>query len=123
LGANFVEFIGIARYQPLPRLNITAKMFYARLGADTANSNWGGNILKNYETFQQEYGNKVGQGVKTNLIYTSLNLSYMAFHNIFLDANVVYRSYNNIVATALQKNTLILGFAIRWYIPQHLNEF
>lgn len=122
LGANFVELIGIARYQPLPRLNITAKVFYSKLGVDTAGSNWGGNILKKYTTFQKEYGNKVGQGVKTNLIYTSLNLSYMAFHNIFIDANVTYRSYSNILATALQKNTLILGFAIRWYIPQHLNE-
>ena len=123
LGANFAEFIGIARYQPLPRLNIAAKVFYTKLGVDTANSNWGGNILKDYRTHEQDYGNRVGQGVKTNLIYSSLNLSYMMLHNVFLDGYVIYRSYSNIVATPLQKNTLLAGFSIRWYIPQHLNEF
>ncbi len=123
LGANFTEFIGIARYQPLPRLNITAKAFFTKLGVDTANSNWGGNILKDYTKRQQEYGNKTGQGVSTTLIITSLNVSYMAFHNIFLDGYVTYRSYSNIVATSLQKNTVIAGFSLRWYIPQRSNEF
>ena len=122
LGANFVEFIGIARYQPLPRLNITAKAFYTKLGADTANTNWGGNILKDYITYQQEYGNKVGQGIATNLIFVNLNVSYMAFHNIFLDGFVTVRSYNSAI-DALDQNTLMGGFSLRWYIPQRLNEF
>jgi hypothetical protein len=122
LGANFIEFIGIMRYQPLPRLNITAKVFYTKLGADTASSNWGGNILKDYITYQQEYGNKVGQGVTTNLIYTSLNLSYMAFHNIFLDGYITYRRYDSAINT-LDRNSLITGFSLRWYIPQRSNEF
>ncbi len=122
LGANVAELIGIARYQPLPRLNITAKVFYTKLGADTANSNWGGNVLKNYTDYEQEYGNKVGQGVTTNLIFTSLNLSYMAFHNIFIDGYFTVRNYNSSI-DALDSKSVMTGLALRWYIPQKTNEF
>ncbi|HVD97690.1 MAG TPA: hypothetical protein VNB90_05745 [Cytophagaceae bacterium] len=122
LGANFTELIGIARYQPISRLTITAKAFLTKLGTDTAGVNWGGNIFKNYTTYQQEYGNRTGQGIATNLIYTTLNLTYMAFHNIFIDGYVTYRNYNS-TYNPLDRVALLGGMSIRWYIPQRLQEF
>lgn len=123
LGANFNEFIGIVRYQPINRLNITAKIIYAKLGADTANSNWGGDLFQNYLIRSgPELGNKTGQGVATNLIYGSLNISYMPFHNIFVDGYVTVRRYDSAI-DALDRNALLGGVAVRWYIPQRLQEF
>jgi hypothetical protein len=123
LMANFNEFIGIVRYQPLNRLNISAKLFYTKLGLDTAGSNWGGNMALDYRTRSgQELGNKTGQGVATNLIYTSLNLSYMVFHNMFIDGYVVVRRLDSAIDT-LDRNTLLGGVSLRWNIAQRLQEF
>ncbi len=122
LGANFVELIGIARYQPLPRLNVTAKVFYTKMGVDTAGVNWGGNILKNYAQFEQVYGNKTGQGIASNLMITTLNLSYMALHNVFIDGYVTLRRFDSMLDT-LDRNTVLGGLSLRWYIPQRLQEF
>jgi hypothetical protein len=122
LGANFTEWIGIVRYQPIPRVAITGKVFYVKLGADTTGVNWGSDILKNYGTFEQEYGNKTGQGIATKLINASLNVSYMPFHNVFVDGFVTLRRYDSAI-DALDRNTLMGGVALRWYIPQRLHEF
>jgi len=122
LGANFTEFIGIVRYQPISRLNISAKAFYTKLGADTASSNWGGNILKNYNTFEQVYGNKTGQGVQTNLIFTTLNLTYMLFHNFFIDGTVTLRNYDSEI-DALDRKSVVGAISLRWNIARKLYEF
>jgi hypothetical protein len=123
LGANFTELIGIARYQPISRLNITAKAFYTKMGVDTDSTNWGGNILKNYATYAQEYGNKTGQGTPVNLIYTTLNLSYMMFQNLFIDGFVTVRRYDSKTVPSLDNNSLIVGMSLRLNIAQRLNEF
>jgi hypothetical protein len=40
-GANFREFIFVAKYQPIPRLNLTFKYLYTAIGYDTSGVNWG----------------------------------------------------------------------------------
>ena len=122
LGANFTEVIAIVRYQPLPKLNVIAKSILATTGRDAANQNWGGDILKNYNTRQSEYGNFVGQGNKTNILYFDLTASYMIKHNLFIEAKQLIRRsesdlplYNN--------NTSLTSLAIRWNIPARTYEF
>src|SRR5262249_22762278 len=60
LGANFKELVGVVRYQPLPRLNLTGKLMVRSVGRDSTDYNWGsqepqdlkynggGDILKSY---------------------------------------------------------------------------
>src|SRR5690606_41300292 len=46
LGANLKEVIGIARYQPLPRLMLKGVMSVTHVGRDDPGENWGSDILK-----------------------------------------------------------------------------
>ncbi len=91
LGSNFYEMIGIVRFQPTNRLNISAKIIYALYGNDTNNSNWGKDIRLGYNSRSNDYGNFVGQGVETKLLMGDLMLSYMPKHNLFVDLKFGYR--------------------------------
>lgn len=122
LGANFTELIGIARYQPKPKLFITGKLFLTKYGADTSSSNWGSNVLLKNTTREQEYGNSIAQGVTTNLIMADLTISYMLKHNFFIDFKQILRKEDSVL-DALDRNTSFTSIAIRWNIAQRLFEF
>lgn len=122
LGANLTEFVGILRYQPLPRLNIVGKLVITEIGRDSTGVNWGSDILKSSNSRQQEYNNTIGQGISNNILFGSLSISWQLKHNLFIDANIVVRKsesdlqlYNN--------NTTISSLALRWNIPKRLYEF
>jgi hypothetical protein len=121
LGANFYEFIGILRYQPINRLQLTGKLIYAEYGADSPGTNWGGNVRLPYQTRVQEYGNKIGQGVTSYLTYADLTASYQFKHNLFLDVKQIARRVNT--ALPVKQNTLFTSVALRWNIPQRMYEF
>lgn len=122
LGANFTEWVGIVRYQPIPRLNLIAKLFYADIGRDDVNENWGTDILKNSNTREQEYGNTIGQGNPNTILFFDFTASYMLKHNFFLDAKLVVRkSESNL--PAYHSNTTLTSLALRWNIPQRLYDF
>ncbi|MGB0521308.1 MAG: hypothetical protein ACPGJS_00035 [Flammeovirgaceae bacterium] len=122
LSANFMEFIGIARYQPLPRLQLTGKLMYVDLGEDRPGENWGGNLFKDYVTRAQDLDNRVGQGVNAKLFFGDFTASYQLRHNLFLDLKQVIRRFNS-EDDARDHNTNFTSFALRWNIPQRLNEF
>ncbi len=132
LGANFVEWIGVVRYQPLKRLYLTGKLMVTSYGADTRNANstpltnWGGDIRQDYATrerlkvFNDDFGNRIGQGVRTNLIFMDMTASYQFKHNLFLDGKLILR---RVSTDANEKNAVIASFNLRWNIPQRLQEF
>lgn len=98
LGANFWEIVGIGRYQLLPELTAQLTCIYYQKGIDSTGQNWGGNIfVPNVDdnrdlTVQQEFGNKIGQGIKQNVALVDLLISYQAFHNLFIDLNAMVRA-------------------------------
>ncbi|WP_254154765.1 hypothetical protein [Chryseosolibacter indicus] len=122
LGANFKEFVGIVRYQPLPKLNLKGKLIVMQTGRDTTNVNWGGDILKKNTTRKQEYNNKIGQGVSNDILYGTFTASWQIKHNLFIDGTVVLRKSESAVAF-YNNNTSITSLALRWNIPQRLYEF
>ena len=122
LGANLTEVVGILRYQPLPRLNVVGKLVLTQTGRDTTGVNWGGDILKNSQTLQQTYNNKIGQGISNDIIFGSLSLSWMLKHNLFIDANLIVRKSKSPVSF-YDNNTTISSLALRWNIPKRLYEF
>lgn len=123
LGANFVEMIGIVRYQPINRLQLTAKAFMVKMGTDTGTVNNGGDIFKDYtQRNSQEYGYKLAGGVQGNLILVSFTASYMLRHNFFIEYSQTLRKYDSAI-DAQDTNTTFAVLAIRWNIPQRLWEF
>lgn len=126
LGANFYEFIAIVRYQPTGRLNLVCKAIVAQQGRDdvTANTitNWGGNVFLDYRTFQQEYGNFIGQGVKTDILFLDFTASWQVKHNLFIDFKQTYRRLNSALP-AFNQNTTFTALTVRWNIPQRVYAF
>jgi hypothetical protein len=120
LGANFYEFIGILRFQPIKRLSISGKMFFMHYGIDPPGKNYGSDISKNYGTADHIYNNYVGQGITTTTIYTSLNFSYMLFHNFFIELSQTFRSEKS---SMVNTNTIFTTIGLRWNIARRLNEF
>jgi hypothetical protein len=122
LGANVKELVGILRYQPLPRLNLTGKLMFTTIGRDTTGVNWGSNILKSYRTRQQEFNNTIGQGVSNDILFGSFTASWQMKHNLFADVSVILRKSEN-PAAFYNNNTSITSLALRWNIPQRVYEF
>ncbi|MFD2248643.1 hypothetical protein [Pontibacter ruber] len=125
-GANLYELVGIVRYQPIPRLNLTAKAIATQYGQDeyleTDTLNWGNNVNLSYLTRAQDYGNEIGQGIKTNQVHLDLTASFQLRHNVFVDLKQILRRTDAELNT-LDKNTAFTSVAFRWNIPQRLHEF
>ncbi|HEY9487543.1 MAG TPA: hypothetical protein VIQ51_04385 [Chryseosolibacter sp.] len=122
IGANLKELVGIVRYQPLGRLNLTGKLVFTTTGRDSTGVNWGGDILKDYRTREQEYNNKLAQGVHNDILFGSFTASWQLKHNLFIDASVVLRKSESPVAQ-YNNNTSITSLALRWNIAQRLYDF
>ena len=136
MGANLTELIGIARYQPLPRLSLTGKMFLVKFGSDTVNpknqtannvlgaNNYGGDILKSYDIVPNyhPYHNKVGQGISNHLVLMSFTVTYQVAHNLFLDFSQTLRKVSSSYAVN-NANSSVTSIAMRWNIPKRLFEF
>ncbi len=124
MGANLKEIVGVLRYQPLSRLNIVAKLFVTKIGRDSVgavNSN-GADILKNNSRRVSEFGNTIGQGISSDVMFATLTATYQLKHNLFVDANFTLRNSKS-VYTFYNTNTSVSSLALRWNIPRRLYEF
>lgn len=113
LGANFNEVIAILRYQPVGKLNVTARLIYWKQGLDSANGrNYGSNIFRiNTDGRNREFGYELLSGVKATGINASFLASYEFKENVFIDANVLLRQYKTGSTT---QNTTLFGIGVRW---------
>jgi hypothetical protein len=129
LGANFWEIVAIARYQLLKELDVTAKIFYYQKGLDTIGSNWGGNVfMPNVDigtsqlAVEQEFGNRTAQGVKNKVALVDLLISYQLRHNLFFDANVVFRQSAAAIAD-YNRTEFYFGGGLRLNIPYRGHDY
>ncbi|MDH5475660.1 MAG: hypothetical protein OEX22_08230 [Cyclobacteriaceae bacterium] len=121
-GANFKEIVGIVRYQPIPKLSVVAKGIYNTYGADSTGTNWGGDVLKDYTTRQQDLNNDTGQGVSNTLLFLDVTLTYQMKHNIFIDVKHVIRK-NESEWVVQNQNTSFTSVALRMNISKRLHDF
>ncbi len=125
-GANLYELIGVVRYQPLPRLNLTGKAIYTKFGQDeysaTDTINWGGNVNLPYTKRPSAYGHTIAQGNTTQQLHLDLTASFQLRHNIFVDLKQILRRTDSEI-TSMDLNTAYTSVAFRWNIPQRLHEF
>ncbi len=130
VGANFIEWIGIARLQPTKKLFLTGKLFYIKSGEDSSstssdvNNNRGGNIFKPYTSVAvaNTYGNSMGQGIATDIVMASLQVSYMLKHNFYIDLYLQYRSKTSALEVRNLNTTFVSG-GIRWNLPWRVQEY
>jgi hypothetical protein len=124
LGANFYEAVGIIRYQVISRLNLTARMIYIIKGLDTTGTNFGGNIFieSNPSSAYQEFGNKMTQGVKQNVLLMNLIITYQVRHNLFFDFNTLFRNAAS-AYDPYKKTDILVNLGFRWNLPFRTYEF
>jgi hypothetical protein len=114
LGANFSEWIGIARYQPAPKWFLEAKLIHYTQGRDSSFQNYGSNIILPNITRVGDYGYSIGSGWKTDVTYASFLLSYELRENMFLDLQAIARKEEAVTAPLRSHNSTIINFGFRW---------
>lgn len=125
LGANFQEFIGIARYQPAPKWMIIGKLMYYIQGRDSSAESFGSNIFLPYRPPYRlrDYGYSIGSGWKTDVTYASFLLSYEWKENLFFELNAVFRKLETKTPPIISQNTSIITAGVRWNIGRREFEF
>lgn len=113
LGANFREFVGIARYQPIPRLQVQGKLIAWKQGLDSAGLNFGGNISKPYSPRPKDYGWSTLDGRSATGVNASLWVGYEVLENLFVDAVVQVRRYKVVSDPALTRNSTLMSLGLR----------
>lgn len=111
MGANFREFLGILNYS-YKRFDFQGQASYARYGLDPAGENYGSNIFLSYNTRANDYGNHVGQGLKTDLNFLEGKVSYLLNpkYNLRIELGGVYRSEKSVEYT---EKTKLITFGLR----------
>jgi hypothetical protein len=125
LGANFQEFIVIARYQPAPRWLIHAKIIAWKQGLDQPGDSYGANIfLPNNSTYRlREFGYDLGDGRQSKGLYASFLLSYELRENLFIDLSLVKRKLDITTAPITTTDATIISGGIRLNIQRRVFEF
>lgn len=127
-GANFSEFIAIARYQR-GRLYGDAKVIIAKRGFEfntpEDSLNYGSNIyLSENDNRAYDLGNEIGQGNTTDFLHTELQLGYLInpATNLKIYGSIIFRDFNPKVntETVFKNETTWVNFGIRtdlfnWY--------
>lgn len=127
-GANFSEFIAIARYHK-GRIFADAKLTAGTRGFDFANSgansNYGSDIYRDYDQDRfADTGVKIGQGNKTTIFIADVQAGYLInpSTNLKLFGSLIYRNFNPTVetVTVFKENTTWFSVGIRsdifnWY--------
>lgn len=96
LGANFIEWVNIADYR-YKRFFLRGQITYAKYGLDTAGINYGHDIFESYNTRAEDFGNHIGQGLKTTLTNVQGTVAYLLNpkYNLRLEAGVTARQEKN----------------------------
>lgn len=114
MGANFVEAIGIVRYQPHPKWNTSGRLIVWKQGADTANSNVGSNIfMGNRYRPGGDYGYKLPNGPRATGLNAQLLVSYEVKENLFLEATALIRNIQYGLSELGDRNATVLTAGIR----------
>lgn len=113
LGANFTEFVGIARYQPHPKWTVQAKLIAWRQGLDSAGINFGSNIFELYTTRPSDYGWSIGAGRRATGVNASLWVGYELAENLFIDASLMLRKYDVPDDARLTRNSSLFSLGVR----------
>jgi hypothetical protein len=96
LGANFKEGVVHIRYQKdrwIGDLTVISALY----GLDMNNKNYGKDIFKSNDSYVQYYNNTTGQGLRTTLFYSNMELRYVINPKMHLEAVVgaIYREEKN----------------------------
>jgi hypothetical protein len=121
LGANFQEFIGIIKYQPINKLYLTAKVIAYNQGKNIATYNLGSNIFAGFNNRLSDVRVRVGDGDGATSLYTDVLASYEVKQNLFIDASFTTRRYETLLTP--KTNTQFVSVGVRWNMARRAYDF
>ena len=85
---------------------------YAKKGLDPEGQNYGGDIFKSYNVRVSDYGNKIGQGLATDLYYGEAKVAYVLNpkYNLRIELGGIFRKESNAVSST---NTGLFTIGLR----------
>ncbi|MBI4946330.1 MAG: hypothetical protein HY840_08015 [Bacteroidetes bacterium] len=122
LGADFAESVSFLHYR-YKRWTFETEFLYAVYGKDSVGGrNLGNNIFLSYTAQKKEYGNYLAQGIKTNLHYMQVKLSYCLIpsSDLMAEAGVAVRQERN-STSSFNSNFFFIG--IKTGITNHYSDF
>lgn len=120
-GANFRELVLLAD-QRIRRWQFAYKLVYSLYGADTSGLNYGHNLYKPYTQYVTEFNNKIGQGLKTNLVQHDLSAGWIINPATNLSVSIG-ATFNQRFSEAVENNGLHLWFGIRSAVFNRYYDF
>lgn len=110
-GANFQEWLFIANYR-IKRFDFRFQMNYATYGLDINGMNYGKDIYKNYDTRISDEGIFIGNGLKTNLLFSEATVAYVmnAKNNLRIEFGYAIRNEHN---SNVKDNQTIFNVGVR----------
>ncbi len=122
LGANLREFLGVIKYQPINRLQLTAKAMYIEQGLDSAGYNFGANPFEFYTSNRiSDYGFYIGSGLLAKTAMVSATITYELIPNLFFDVTGTIRKYKVVNQPDFTSNIIMLG--MRWNLARRTFDF
>lgn len=125
-GGNFHEFVFRANYS-YNRWVAEFQLNAGIVGNDTAGSNWGKDIYQSYNTREMDDNNKVGQGVRTNVLIVDAKIGYIVnpSYNLRVEAGITARQFNPEinVGSLKEDNTLWFHFGLRTALFNNYYDF
>lgn len=120
-GANFREIVILAD-QRIKRWQLGYKLVYTTYGADSAGLSFGHDLYRSYYDFVNEFGNKIGQGVKTTLIQHDLSAGWIVnpATNLTLSAGLTLRQVS---AELVDDNAVHFWFGLRSAVFNRYYDF
>jgi hypothetical protein len=126
LGANFMEYVFLARYQPIPKLLLNARIIAYNQG------DWGSDIFTDYRnrpllpgtTTRRDDGFFVGSGdLRTNVLSANFSASYELKPNIFIDGNWLMRNAKTEGTVNSTQNTNVISLGLRMNVMPRSFDF
>ncbi|MGV8877658.1 MAG: gliding motility protein RemB [Sphingobacteriaceae bacterium] len=110
-GANFREFVSIWNYS-IGRFDFQGQGNFGHYGLDGAGEDNGKDIFISYYEHPNNYGNYIGQGIETDLIYLDGKVSFLLNpkYNLRFELGGVYRDENN---SEFHHRTSMITFGLR----------
>ena len=110
-GANFREFVGILNYS-YKRFDFSGEVNYGRYGLDVNDLNYGKDIFQVYIDPARQYGNYIGQGLTTNMIYLEGKVAYLVNpkYNLRIELGGIIRDEKN---TQFHDKTTLFTIGLR----------
>lgn len=120
-GANFWESVNFLRYN-YKRFYFNYQFIYSIYGEDPEGLNYGKDIYKSNTTRVSNYGNYIGQGIETRLLYNDISISWLINPAYNLNFTVGYIN-RNLRTNANTHTTNYIYFGLKTSIGNNYYDF